>query len=251
MKKGFWTVVNEVIRKADIILELLDARMPELTRIEKLEAKAKHFGKKVILVINKSDIISKNSLETIDRYYKDTDHVMVSCKKSTGIFNLIKMIKKLVKSDKIKVAVIGYPNTGKSSLINKLSKGGKAKTSSESGFTKGKQLITGKQGLMLVDTPGVVPFADRDEVRLGLVSGISPEKLDDPETVAYELVKIINRNNHKVLAEVYSIDSELNEYETIEAIGAKNNMLRKGGIVDEKRAAIKLLYDWHKGKIKI
>ncbi len=251
MKKGFWTVVNDVMKKSDIIIEVLDARMPELTRIEKLEARAKNFGRKVILAINKSDIISSSAYKTIDSFYSNEDHILISCKKNNGILNLIKMIKNRIKKEEINVAVIGYPNTGKSSLINKLSKGGRAKTSSESGFTKGKQFITGKKGLRLVDTPGVVPFAERDELRLGLVSGVSPEKLDDPEAVAYELVKIINKNNHKVLSEVYGIDSELTEYETIEAIGAKNNMLRKGGIVDEKRAAIKFLYDWHKGKIKI
>jgi ribosome biogenesis GTPase A len=251
MKKGFWTVTTEVIKKADIILEVLDARMPELTRIEKFESKAKHFGKKVILVINKADIVSRKTIASISRYYSDLDYVVVSCKKDKGISDLIKMIKDKIKHEKIKVAVIGYPNTGKSSLINRLSKSGKARTSSESGFTKGMQLINGKQGLMLVDTPGIVPFADRDEVRLGLVSGISPEKLKDPENVAYELIKIFKRNNPAAFEKTYSISCALEPYEILEKIAKNSNMLRKGGMVDEKRAAIRLLFDWHRGKIRI
>lgn len=251
MKKGFWIVVQEVIRKSDIVLEVLDARMPDLTRIRKFENYAKMHGRIVILVINKIDIVSEDALNNIKKKYENLDYVLVSSKMFKGITTLITLIKSKIKKDKIKVSIIGYPNTGKSFLINKLSKRGRARTSSESGFTKGLQLIVGRSGLMLVDTPGVVPYGDRDEIRLGLVSGISPSKLKNPDLVAYELIKMFCRNNPRALEKEYKINANQKMEEILEEIGKNRNMLKKKGLVDEKRAAIQLLNDWHKGKISM
>src|SRR3989338_3878074 len=136
MKKGFWVVVKNIIKKSDIVLEILDARFPELTRIWKMEQFASFYKKPVILVINKADIVSETTIENIANKYPDSNSVIVSAKFSKGVHELIKKIKSQTKIENAKVAVIGYPNTGKSSLINKLSRGGKAPTSSESGFTK-------------------------------------------------------------------------------------------------------------------
>ncbi len=251
MKKGFWTVVKDIIRKADIVLEVLDARLPELTRIRKMEKIASICKKPVILVINKADIVSGAALKKLKKQYKDSNSIIISTKLSKGINMLVKKIKDETKTGNTIVAVIGYPNTGKSSLINQLSLGGKARTSSESGFTKGLQLIAGKNNLRLFDTPGVVPFSDRDELRLGLVSSISPSKLKDPDMVAVKLLKIFMMANPSALEEAYGIDGKLSPDEFLTEFGKKRNMLIKGGIVDERRAAIQLLIDWHKGKIKV
>lgn len=251
MKKGFWVVVKNIMRKADVILEILDARMTELTRIKRLEDYAAELNKPLILVVNKTDLASKAKIHAIKESYKGLDYVLVSSKKFKGIRELVRLIKSKVKAERIQVACIGYPNTGKSSLINILSKGGRAATSSESGFTRGIQFISGKGGLFLFDTPGIVPFEERDEIRLGLISGISPTKLEDPEIVAYELIKIFKENNPGALKEVYGLDTSLEPDEILIEFGKKYNMLIKGGIVDERRAAIKLLTDWHNGKIKI
>ncbi len=249
MKKGYWITVKDIIRKSDIVLEILDARLPELTRIRKMEEYASFYKKPVILVINKADIVSGTTIKNIKKQYQNSDYVIVSTKLSKGITDLIKKIKIKTKIENIRVAVIGYPNTGKSSVINRLSKGGRARTSSESGFTKGSQLIAGKANLRLFDTPGVVPFRERDEVRLGLVSGISPFKLKDPDIVAYKLIKIFMRTNPFALEIAYGIKASSEDF--LIEFGRKNNMLIKGGIIDEKRAAIQLLNDWHKGKIKL
>lgn len=251
MKKGYWIVVRDIIRKSDIVLEILDARFPELTRIRKLEELAYFYKKPVILVINKADIISGAALEKIKDRYNNYNYVVISAKFSNGIFNLIKRIKTIVKAENPKVAIIGYPNTGKSTLINRISKGGRAKTSSESGFTKGLQLISGKGHLKLFDTPGIVPFSQRDDVKLGLVSGISPSKLEDPDIVAYELIHIFMMDNPSELEKAYGISSKLSPEEFLIELGKKWHMLMKQGVIDEKRAAIKLLNDWHDGKLML
>ena len=243
MKHGFWIIVKKIVKDADIVLEVLDARFPNITRITRLEKMAKE---KLILVINKADLVSKKTLDKIKTEFKNSKYVLVSSTNSKNIWELIKLIK-----NKGKVAVIGYPNTGKSTLINRLSSGGRAKTSSESGFTHGKQLIAGKKGIMLMDTPGIVPFEDRDEVRLGLVSGISPSKLEDPDLVATKLIYIFKKNNCLEFERYYGVDMSLDSYSILLEIGKKRHMLLKKGEIDERRAAISVLEDWHNGKIRL
>jgi len=243
MKQGFWIIAKKIVKDADVVLEVLDARFPNITRISRLEKMARE---KLILVINKADLVSQKTLDKIKIEFKNSKYVLVSSLNSKNIWELIQLIK-----NKGKVAVIGYPNTGKSTLINKLSSGGKAPTSSESGFTRGKQLIAGKGGIMLMDTPGIVPFEDRDEIRLGLVSGISPSKLENPDLVATKLIHIFKKNNSLEFGKYYGVDMSLDSYSILLEIGKKRHMLLKKGEIDERRAAVSLLEDWHKGKIKL
>lgn len=248
MGQGFWVIAKNIVRNADVVLEVLDARFPNITRISRLEKLAEN---KIIIIINKADMVSSKTLEKIKTEYKNTNYVMVSAINSRNIKDVIMMIKKLANKKKIKVAVIGYPNTGKSTLINRLSKGGRAGTSPESGFTKGMQLISGKGDIMLIDTPGIVPFEGRDEIRLGLVSGISPSKLENPDLVAATLIEMFQKNNPSSFKEHYGVDMDKEPYEILLDIGKNRNMLLKKGIIDERRAAISLLEDWHKGKIRL
>jgi len=243
MKQGFWIIAKKIVKDADVVLEVLDARFPNITRITRLEKMAKE---KLILVINKADLVSNKTLDKIRTEFKNSKYVLVSSLNSKNIWELIRLIR-----NKGKVAVIGYPNTGKSALINRLSSGGRAGTSSESGFTKGKQLIAGKGGIMLMDTPGIVPFESRDEVRLGLVSGISPSKLENPDLVATKLIHMFKKNNPLAFSEYYDVDMSLDSYSILLEIGKKRHMLLKKGEIDERRAAISVLEDWHKGKIKL
>lgn len=243
--------MERVIARADVVLEVLDARMPEITRIDRLEKYTLKCGRKLIFVINKIDLVSKSTYNAIKEKYSGMDYVLFSSKVPKQANNLIKIIKEGVNVSPIRVAFIGYPNTGKSSLINTLSRKGRTRASSESGFTKGEQFISGKTGLMLVDTPGVVPFDDKDEIRLGLVSGISPSKLSDPDLVAYKLIEIFKKNNPSALKKIYNVDPSLDPEEILVSIAEKRNMFQKGKVPDENRAAIQLLSDWHKGKIRL
>ena len=103
---------------------------------------------------------------------------------------------------------------------------------------------------MLVDSPGIIPFEANDEIRLGLISGISPEKLEDPDIVAEELIKLLKINNPKAIGRAYGIDINKSPEKIILDFGKKRHMLIKGGKIDIRKAAIQLLIDWHKGKIK-
>lgn len=249
MKEGYWKIVDKVVDRADVVIEVLDARFPYLTRIHKVERFVKGSKKHLILAINKADLVSPDSLRKIGSDYSRENFVLLSAKNTRGVNNLIKAIRSCSNKDRKKVAVIGYPNTGKSLLINRLSKHARVGTSPESGFTKGMQNISGRQGFMLIDTPGIVPFADRDEIRLGIVSGISPSKLKDPELVAYELIKIFQKNNPDALLKEYGINADADDF--LSDLAKKRNMLVKGNLPDERRAAIEFLNDWHKGKVRV
>ncbi|MBW2989960.1 50S ribosome-binding GTPase [Candidatus Woesearchaeota archaeon] len=251
MKRSFWDIAHEVIRRSDVVLEVLDARMPELTRVRKIEDYAARYGKKLIFVINKKDLISRASIEAVRKSFLGRDYIMISSKIPKQVNDLIRMIKSKARLNRIRVAFVGYPNTGKSSLLNTLSRKARARSSSESGFTKGMQLITGKAKLMLIDTPGVVPFEQDDEVRLGLVSGISPAKLKDPDLVAYKLIELFKEGNPSALKETYGVDAGLEPEELLASLAEKMSLFMKGGVADEKRAAIRILSDWHKGKIRL
>tara|TARA_B100000315_G_C14490953_1_gene547547 strand:+ start:102 stop:410 length:309 start_codon:yes stop_codon:yes gene_type:complete len=102
-----------------------------------------------------------------------------------------------------------------------------------------------------MDTPGIVPFKDRDEVRLGLVSGISPSKLENPDLVATELISMFKKNNPLGFGKHYGVDMSLDSYSILLEIGKKKCMLLKKGEIDERRAAISVLEDWHKGKVRL
>ncbi|MDP7116086.1 MAG: 50S ribosome-binding GTPase [Candidatus Woesearchaeota archaeon] len=251
MKQGFWTVVKEIVKKADVVIEVLDARMPHLTRIRNIERYTFESNTPLILAINKADIVSDETVSKLKDEFHSENFVLISAKTGLHILDLVKRIKTTVKSKEIKVAIIGYPNTGKSSLINRFSKGGKARTSSESGFTRGLQLINGRSGFLLFDTPGVVPYADRDEVRLGLMSGISPHKLKNPDVVATELIKLFKDKNPKAFSSVFDVNMDVDPYDILEEVGEKKKLLIKGGEVDERRAAIMVLEFWHKGKLRL
>ncbi|MBT3304122.1 GTPase [Candidatus Woesearchaeota archaeon] len=228
----FWTVVNEVLRKSDIILLVLDARNIDETINEEIVNKVKQ---PLIYVLNKCDLVHKSVLELAKRRFKRA--VFVSSKEYHGIRKLKEMIiieGKRLKVEKPLVGVLGYPNVGKSSVINALNGRGSAKTSSSSGFTKGKQNISAKQ-FMLVDTPGVIPYREDESIMKGSVDF---SKVKDPEDAFYDLLEKFPRLLHH-----YGVKD-------LEELAIKRQFLLKKGLPDTRSAARLVLKDWQGGKIK-
>jgi len=244
MAKKFWKVANDIINQSDIILEILDARDISKTRNKEIEDKISIVNKYLIYVINKCDLVNKSDLEKESKKLKNSIFV------SSTEYHGFKMLKERIiilgkKMNKLPVVgVVGYPNVGKSSVINALKGKHSAKTSSESGFTKGVQMISTKK-FVLLDTPGVVSYKENDEIKLGSIGAIDFSKVKDPEDVAYELIS----KNKDFLISNYDLECE--EEDFLESLAFKMNYLMKGGVPDIKRAARKLLQDWQKGKIKI
>jgi len=249
MKKPFWKIVNEVIQKCDIILEVADARFPVESRNEELEKKVKRAGKKLIVVLNKCDLVSKDLLDKIKN--KIPDSVFVSSKENLGTTILRKKILESTRGKDVVAGVVGYPNTGKSSLINMLKHSKATGTSSYAGFTKTKQFVRIDRKIVLIDTPGVLQYMERDESKLALLNAISPSNLKEPDMPAMEIIEKFANENPSALENFYGIELKGDACETLEEIALKMKKFRKKGEPDTDSASRKIVDDWQKGRISL
>jgi ribosome biogenesis GTPase A len=249
--RGFWKIVDDVIEQVDLVLEICDARLPELTRNKRIEYLTKKKRKKLLIVFNKVDLVDEKTINELRKVVKE-DFVFVSCKKRFGFARLRKIIN-FYKGQKkeIRVGVVGYPNTGKSSIINALVGRRKALTSSIAGFTKGVQWITDHKGLLLYDTPGVIPIDENDEVRKAIISAVSPQNIKYVDLVAQKIIEMF-LSKKDALEKLYGIQiRDENPEKIIEMIGEKKNYFKKGGGIDINRACVKIINDWQKGRLRL
>jgi hypothetical protein len=245
---NFWKLVNRILERSDIVLEIVDARFIEETRNKEIEDKIKKKQKLFIIVANKSDLADTDEL--VDKVLHLPNCVMLSSKNKQGTAMLKKKILSLAKGGHVKVGVVGYPNTGKSSVINALAGSSKAKTSAQSGHTRALQLIRAGPRIMLIDTPGVIPYMQNNEASLAAIGSVDANQLKDPIMAAEKLIEKISG---KVIA-FYGLDLKPEQAddpdEIIEAVAKKKNLLMSGARPDVRLASITIIKDWQKGMIK-
>jgi|APFre7841882654_1041346.scaffolds.fasta_scaffold29937_1 ribosome biogenesis GTPase A len=244
MGKNFWSVVNGVISESDILLEIIDARQVAETRNWEIEQKVKKEGKTLIYVLNKCDLANRDELEKIKKTLNPS--VFISCKEYHGITLLKERILiegKRMGKPKPKVGVLGYPNMGKSSVINALGGTGKAKTSAISGFTRGKQYIRSRP-FYLIDTPGVIPYGEKDSVK-NVMTGIKTES-KDPEG---DLLLVMHAHPG-IIESHYNVTVEEDKEETLGKIAVKINCVRKGNLPNTVRASQIILKLLREGDIR-
>jgi ribosome biogenesis GTPase A len=253
--KSYKTLVKYVIKKADVLMEVLDARFPDETRNRDVEREIVSLNKPFIIVINKCDLVSREKLEKTKAYLSKTaPTVFVSSKVKSGTTILRHQILEsaCIKGRDILVGTIGYPNVGKSSIINSVTGRHRTSTSPISGHTKGIQKVYAGSRIMFMDTPGVVPFDKTDEYTQGLLGIKDATKLQDHVGVSLKIIKKILAENKTSLESFYHIVIE-NEssYNVLELIGKQCNFLQKKGEIDETRTAIKVITDWQNGLLFI
>ncbi len=254
-------LVKEVIKISDIILEILDARFLRETRNIELEKLIKESGKKIIYVINKADLVNIEDLKANELLSELMPHAFVSCKQRKGIRELrnrIKIevkrlhLKEIKKMERAQIGIIGYPNTGKSSLLNILVGGKPARKSPQAGFTRGIQKVRLSKGILILDTPGVIPEKEYSptglpELKKYAKIGVRTyDKMKNPEFVLAGLMK----QYPNVFEKFYGIEANGDSEVLINEIGKKRNFLKKMGLIDSDRTARAILKDWQEGKIR-
>lgn len=260
--------LKRIINESDLVLEVLDARLIELSINEEIENLIKEIGIPSIYVINKSDLVSKKNLKSrLNKLRKKTKSkiVYISVKNSRSMKVLLYMIKKVfneygkrgvdnpinrvAKAD-IVVGVLGYPNVGKSSIINALCHKKKTRVSKTAGTTHGIHWIKATNEIKLIDTPGIIPLKKDDELRYALIGARNSENLKAPEVVADSLIKLFIKYNKKYLENFYDIKITKEDFESIIfQIAKRRGYLLKGGVTDEYRTSVTIVRDWQQGKI--
>lgn len=258
-------MIQEQLGIIDIVIEILDARLPVSSQNPEIASLIKN--KPRLLILNKADLADDTVSSRWVAYYKQRGirAVLLDCAHAKNL-NLIADNIRVVLKDKlqkqaekgmtgrsIKVMVLGIPNVGKSSLINKLAGRASAVTGDRPGVTRGKQWIRLKNGLELLDTPGILwPKFEEEKIGLNLAFvGSIKDEIIDVETLACKLLEFLNRYYAAQLHQRYKLQpiGGLSGYELLTAIGKKRGFVVSGGEIDTLRAANIVLDEFRSGKI--
>ncbi len=247
-----WRTIAWLIRRADVVLEVVDARDPMATRSRRLERMVEALGRKLIIVINKADLVPREVAEKWKRVFEDMGYtaVYMAAREHMGTRKLRVAIKKAVEARPVIVAVTGYPKTGKSTVINALKGKHAASTSpipGSPGYTTHVQLYRIGQSMYMLDSPGVIPV-EGDKLE-AIIRGRPPEQLRDPVNPAIELLKRALRYNPRAVLDAYGIE-EKDPLRILELIALKRGWRYKTtGEPNIDEAARQVIRDYHETKL--
>lgn len=256
--------IEEDVKLVDIVYELLDARIPLSSKNPDIDRMAGNKPK--IVLLNKSDLADPVLTKTWIEYYKaENVEVIPVCAQSGDGIKQLKQLTQSMLSEKIakqkergivgkgiKALIVGVPNVGKSSFINKISGRSSTKTGDRPGVTKGKQWITVGNGLKLLDTPGILwPKFEDEKIAFNLAfTGAIKDEIMDVEELGVVLCGFLRENYPDAIKLRYKL-SELNSdnYELLQSIGKKRGCVISGGEIDTRKASILLLDELRGGKL--
>ncbi len=252
MELASWRVLARAIKKADIVVEVVDIRDPISTRSRKLEQMAHALDKEILIVLNKSDLVPRRVADKWKRIIEGQGYevLYISSRMRLGTRMLRGAIKALAGEKPFVVVVAGYPKTGKSSVINAIRGRKGAQTSpipGSPGYTKGLQLLKIEPGFYMLDTPGVVPVEGGWPE--AIIRGRSPEELIDPVPPAVSLLEKALKYNPRAVLDAYGIKAT-DPYEILEEYAKRRGWyykLTKEPLIEEAARAI--IRDYHKAKL--
>ncbi len=253
--------LKEQINIVDVVIEVIDARLPQSSIYPNIEKLLK--DKPRLILMNKADLADIEQTTNWQKVIKEKTKcpVLATCasdnKDLSKILNkvtelgqpkIIALVKKGLLPRAVRVMVVGMPNVGKSSIINKLIKKTKAKTGAKAGVTREQQWVRINPKVDLLDTPGIIPLKQEDQnsaYKLAFVDSIG-ENAYDVEAVADIFIKEVNKIYPDLLKEYYKLgDEEVN----LENIALKRNWIVSGAKADTKRTAQNILNDFRLGRL--
>ncbi|MCT4565022.1 MAG: ribosome biogenesis GTPase YlqF [Maledivibacter sp.] len=257
-------LIKSNLKLVDVVIELLDARIPISSKNPDIDNLIGNKPK--VIILNKSDLSDSKKLNNWISFYgnKGIKAIPVNSITGEGMNNLIDAVKNSVK-DKIdamknkgrkvraiRVMIVGIPNVGKSSLINKLAGKKTAKTGNKPGVTRGKQWIRLRKDLELFDTPGILwPKIEDQEVGLNLAfTGAIKDEILDIDELCVKFLEKLSVNYPNSLKDRYKLE-ELDENPVInmENIGKKRGCIRSGGVIDYTKVSKIILDEFRKGTL--
>ena len=268
--------ITDDLKLVDVVIEILDARIPISSQNPEIRQITQN--KKKVIVLNKCDLSDENDNKKWMEYFIKQGHKVVLADSNTGkgVNEVIKQTQALMEDElkrlvekgrigrKIRVMVVGIPNVGKSSFINRIAKKNTAEVGNKPGVTKQKQWIRINNEIELMDTPGVLwPKFESEEVALNLafIGTIKDDILEITE-IAYCLTKYLLENyrnnlieryslNEQTINEILSQDQEENQntYEIMQVIGKKRGAIISGGNVDDEKTTKIIFEDFRSGNL--
>ena len=282
-RRAFYKDLVQILEAADILLEVVDARDPEHSRSHELETKVQSYGKRLVVVLNKIDLVPASvalawqqhiSLSfpcvlfrcnkqaqrthlgsaTVFKKSLDSDvgRDILDSNKAVGADSLMQLVKNYMRSEgtdlktAVTIGVVGYPNVGKSSIINSLKRSKVVGVSSTPGFTRNLQEVELESLVKIIDCPGIVFEAGDNGPENVLRNIVKIESLEDTYTPVQGILQ-------KVPASVLESHYEIPAFQTAQTflahIARRRGKMKKGGVPDLEAAARIVLHDWVEGEI--
>lgn len=258
-------MMQENLSSVDALCEILDARIPSASRNPDIDILSA--GKPRMIVLNRADLADPGSTALWKHYYQGKGFSVIDCDARTGKgTNTFASAIKNMLSDrvrewqqkgqigrKIRVMIVGIPNVGKSTFINRVAGRKAAAVGDRPGLTRGKQWISVDSGLELLDTPGILwpKFEDAEAGQLLAVTNAVKAEVVDREALAANFIRRLCRMYPEAVLTRYKIEPDAGKggFELLEEAGRKRGFLISGGEVDLERMANTLLTEYHSGKL--
>lgn len=253
-------LIEADLKMVDAVVELTDARIPESSRNPIIDELC---GKKPrIMILNKCDAADEKATEAWRKFYEKQGMCVIvcDCRSGKGVNRFLPTVKKLLRElterrkargmigKAMRLMVVGIPNVGKSSFINRMANSKKTKVGDRPGVTRGKQWVTIDKDVELLDMPGILwpKFEDKDVAQRLAFTGAVKDEVMDTEALARALGAVLLQDYPELMKARYGIKGE--EDVLVEIAGARK-MLVSGGEPDTERAAAALLDEFRGGKI--